>query len=101
MKLGMVQMCMSRDATANEEKALRFCDEAKGCDLVFFPEVQYAPFFAQYPVYDAEPYLVQPDGPEVQRLRQKAQQHGIWCTRCQLFRGFAPDTPQISLKNVQ
>lgn len=46
MKLGMVQMCMSRDAAANEEKALRFCDEAKGCDLVFFPEVQYAPFFA-------------------------------------------------------
>ncbi len=28
--------------------------------------------------YDAEPYLVQPDGPEVQRLRQKAQQHGYY-----------------------
>lgn len=78
MKLGMVQMSMSRSIAANEEKTLRFCDEAKGCDLVFFPEVQYSPFFAQYPNFDASPYLMRPDGPEVQRLAQKAVQHGYY-----------------------
>ena len=78
MKLGMVQMSMSPEMTQNEEKILRFCDEAKDCDLVFFPEVQYSPFFAQYEGRDVSRYLLTPDSPQVQRLQAKARQHGYY-----------------------
>ncbi len=78
MKLGMVQMSMCESMDENEAKILRFCDAAKGCDLVFFPEVQYSPFFAQYESADAGRYLMQADGPRVRRLMEKARQHGFY-----------------------
>lgn len=78
MKLGMVQMAMSADVAENETKILQFCDAAKGCDLVFFPEVQYSPFFAQYEGLDVSRYLLTLDSPQVERLRQKARQNGYY-----------------------
>lgn len=45
MKLGLVQMSMTNDLAANLEKSLKYCDLAKVCDLVFFPEIQLTPFF--------------------------------------------------------
>ncbi len=78
MKLGMVQMAMGPDVAQNEEKILHFCDEAKDCDLVFFPEVQYSPFFAQYEGANVSPYLLTLDSPQVARLQEKARQHGYY-----------------------
>lgn len=78
MKLGMVQMAMSADVAENEAKILQFCDAAKGCDLVFFPEVQYSRFFAQYENADIDRYLMRLDGPQVARLVQKAQQNDYY-----------------------
>lgn len=37
MKLAMAQMAMSTDMAENLKKSLRFCEEAKGSDLLFFP----------------------------------------------------------------
>lgn len=50
MKLGMAQMCMADDMDVNLGHAEAFCREAsaKGCDLLFFPEIQLTPFFPQY-----------------------------------------------------
>ena len=48
MKLAMAQMAMSTDMAENLKNSLRFCEEAKGSDLLFFPEVQLTPFFPQY-----------------------------------------------------
>ncbi len=75
MKLGLVQMAMSQNVEENEKKILRFCDEARDCDLVFFPEVQYSPFFAQYEGLDADRYLLTLDSPQVERLKEKACQY--------------------------
>lgn len=45
MKLGLVQMSMTNDLTANLDKSLKYCEMAKNCDLGFFPEIQLTPFF--------------------------------------------------------
>ena len=44
MKLAMAQMAMSTDMAENLKNSLRFCEEAKGSDLLFFPEIQLCPF---------------------------------------------------------
>ncbi len=49
MKLAMAQMSMSKQKDENLAKSVRLIEEAKGNDLIFFPEVQLTPFFAQYP----------------------------------------------------
>ena len=41
----LVQMSMTNDLTANLDKSLKYCEMAKNCDLVFFPEIQLTPFF--------------------------------------------------------
>lgn len=48
MKLAMAQMAMSADMAENLKNSLRFCEEANGSDLLFFPEIQLCPFFPQY-----------------------------------------------------
>lgn len=48
MKLAMAQMAMSADMAENLKNSLCFCEEAKGSDLLFFPEIQLCPFFPQY-----------------------------------------------------
>ena len=52
MKISLAQMAISEDLRENERKTLTCCDEAAESDLLFFPEVQYAPFFPQYEHYD-------------------------------------------------
>ncbi len=44
MKLAMAQMAMSTDMAENLKNSLRFCEEAKGSDLLFFPEIQLCRF---------------------------------------------------------
>ncbi|BFK77221.1 carbon-nitrogen hydrolase family protein [Acidaminococcus intestini] len=75
MKLSMVQMQMEKDIQSNENKALKFCDSARGTDLLFFPEIQYSPFFPQFPNQKVSQYLLTPSGPEIQKLREKARQN--------------------------
>lgn len=44
MKLALVQMRMEKEIAKNLDKSLKYCDMAKGCELVFFPEIQLTPF---------------------------------------------------------
>ena len=48
MKLAMAQMRMTGSMEENLKTSLEMCDLARGCDLLFFPEVQLTPFFPQY-----------------------------------------------------
>lgn len=48
MKIAMAQMAMSASIPENLSKSLNMIENARGSDLVFFPEVQLTPFFAQY-----------------------------------------------------
>lgn len=78
MKLCMAQIHIGPDMPANEAKTLEFCDRATDSDLLFFPEVQYAPFFPQYPKHNVDPYVLTPKSPEVRRLQEKALEHGYY-----------------------
>ncbi len=78
MKLAMAQMRMSEDIGTNLAKSLDFCDQAKGADLLFFPEIQCSPFFPQYEKQNADAYLMQADGAEVQALCAKAKEHSLY-----------------------
>ena len=78
MKIAMAQMSMTEDMARNEQKILSFCDQAAGSDLLFFPEVQYTPFFARYEHRDADRYLIKPDDERIARIAAKAREHGMY-----------------------
>lgn len=44
MKIALAQMSMTDKIEENLNKSLNFCDKAKDCDLLFFPEIQLSPF---------------------------------------------------------
>jgi predicted amidohydrolase len=60
MKIAMAQMKMSEAMEENFEKSLSMVEEAAnaGADLIFFPEVQFYPFFPQYPSRRVEEYAL-------------------------------------------
>ena len=78
MRLGMAQMSMTSQMDDNVKKSLAFCDKAKGCDLLFFPEVQFSPFFAQYEGRDAAGWLMKEDDPRVEAIRAKCREHQLY-----------------------
>ena len=77
-KLAMAQMSMSESTDENLRKALSFADEAAGSDLLFFPEVQLSPFFAQYEGRDASEYLLNPDDSRIRAIADKCREHGMY-----------------------
>ena len=50
MRLAMAQMAMTDNIDENADRALAYYDQA---DLLFFPEIQFSPFFPQYENRDA------------------------------------------------
>ena len=80
MKLAMAQMSMSDDAERNLQKSLSMIEAARGCDLLFFPEIQLSPFFPQYEGRDVSSRLLRPDDPAVARLCAAARQSGLYCS---------------------
>lgn len=58
MRLAMAQMAMTDNIDENADRALAYYDQAgeageAGADLLFFPEIQFSPFFPQYENRDA------------------------------------------------
>lgn len=78
MKLGLVQMCMEKKISENLNKSLQYCDMAKDCDLVFFPEIQLTPFFPQYQNRCAEQYCLNMDDAVLFSFYQKAKEHHFY-----------------------
>jgi predicted amidohydrolase len=66
----MAQMKMSESMEENFKKSLSMIEEAafQGADLVFFPEVQFYPFFPQYREYRAEGYALTPGHPYIRQM---------------------------------
>ena len=62
----------------NFAKTLDFCDKAAGCNLLFFPEVQFSPFFAQYEKQDATGYLMEDTDQKVQAIQAKCREHDMY-----------------------
>ena len=78
MKLAMAQMAMSTDMAENLKKSLRFCEEAKGSDLLFFPEIQLCPFFPQYEKKNVDAYCLRSDAEEIRALSAAAGEGGYY-----------------------
>lgn len=78
MKLGLVQMSMTNDLTPNLDKSLKYCDMAKDCDLVFFPEIQLTPFFPQYEKCCVDNYCIDINNIAIQKFTEKAKAHNYY-----------------------
>ncbi|MBQ9229021.1 MAG: carbon-nitrogen hydrolase family protein [Eubacterium sp.] len=82
MKLAMAQMRISRDYDENFRQSLRFIKNARGCDLLFFPEVQLSPFFAQYKKrdlpYDIHAYITDINDDLIGDFRRAAQENQLF-----------------------
>ena len=71
MKIALAQMSMTDKIEENLNKSLNFCDKAKDCDLLFFPEIQLSPFFPQYQNKNVEKYCLYESSDEVQKLKER------------------------------
>lgn len=86
MKLAMAQMKMAPDIRENYDKTLDFMEEAKDCDLLFFPEVQWTPFFPQYEEEKLQKclgktkreLLMTLEDVRLQSLQEKCREYGLW-----------------------
>lgn len=71
MRIALAQMAMSKNIDSNLQKSLDFCDKAKDCDLLFFPEIQLSPFFPQYEKSDVTEYAMNTNSSEIIKLAEK------------------------------
>lgn len=78
MKLALAQMSMKESIEKNLETSLQFCQKAKECDLLFFPEIQLSPFFPQYEKKNVDRYCLQQNAAEIIRLQEAAKQYGYY-----------------------
>ncbi len=78
MKLAMAQMRMTDSMEENLRVSLEMCASARGCDLLFFPEIQLTPFFPQYEKHNADRYALRHDSTEITALREAARENGYY-----------------------
>lgn len=79
MIIALVQMSMEASQEFNLEKALAYMREAagKGAELVCFPELQFSPFFPQFPSGDTSQNSMRIDHPAVKAIQQACQELGL------------------------
>ncbi len=79
MRIALVQMSMEESIAANLAKAVDGMTHAarSGAELVCFPEVQFSPFFPQFPGGDASTYAIDIGHPAVQALKQACRELGV------------------------
>jgi predicted amidohydrolase len=79
MRIALVQMSMEENIAANLEKAVEGIRQAAGCGakLVCFPEIQFSPFFPQFPGGDASGYAMGIDHPAVEALKEPCGELGL------------------------
>ena len=73
MKIALVQSALSENMEANLTKALISMDEAasKGAEAICFPEIQFSPFFPQYPGVDVSKYAIPIEHAFIKRISRK------------------------------
>ncbi len=78
MKLALAQINMKKEISENLNKSLHYCDRAKNCDLIFFPEIQLTPFFPQYHNKNVDSYCMDVENDVLHRFCQKAKEHNYY-----------------------
>ena len=73
-------MSMKDKIEENLQKTLEYCDIAKekGCDLLFFPEVQLTTFFPQYEKQNVEDLVITEQDERLKKISDKAKQHHMY-----------------------
>ena len=79
MRIALIQMSMEESPEANVDKALVCMREAakNGAKLICFPEIQFSPFFPQFPDEDASRYAMKIDHPEMRAMQQASRDLGL------------------------
>jgi beta-ureidopropionase len=79
MRIALAQMSMDEEMQANLDKTLACMREAarEGAEIVCFPEIQFSPFFPQFPGGDAARYAVGIDDALVQAMQQTCRELGL------------------------
>lgn len=82
LRLAMAQMRMSASVEDNLNRTLSWMEEANaaGADMIFFPEVQFSPFFPQYEGQCAEQWLLSLDSRSVQLIQKKCRDLELWAS---------------------
>lgn len=82
MKVALAQLSMQHDISQNAVKASNTMDKAaeSGADLIFFPEIQFSPFFPQYADKDVSKYVMNIDHKYVKQIQQKCIEHQLICS---------------------
>lgn len=78
MKLAMAQMSMTENMEENLEKSIKYCNEAKDCDLLFFPEIQLSPFFPQYRNRNVYKYCLNEQSTYIKKFVDKAREYNYY-----------------------
>lgn len=80
MRLALVQMKMNNDSETNLRTALSAMEEAAAnkADMIFFPELQFTPFFPQYQGLNMEQQALEINHPFVIELRNKSRELGLF-----------------------
>ncbi len=81
MKLALIQSVIDSDMEKNLKKALISMDIASsnGANIVCFPEIQFSPFFPQFPKKDVSRYVMSIDHEIVKKLQAKCIEHNLIC----------------------
>jgi predicted amidohydrolase len=79
MRIALVQMSMEESMRSNLEKTVAAMTEAagNGAVVVCFPQIQFSPFFPQFPGGEASRYAVEIDHPMVQAMQQVCKELGV------------------------
>lgn len=79
MKIALAQMKMENSIEQNLIKTLQQIESAANCgaDLIFFPEIQFSPFFPQYEKRNAGQYLLPLDHEYIQQIKAVCHKHKI------------------------
>ena len=75
MKLAMVQMSMRNNMNENYKKSLQYIEEAAGGDLLFFPQLQFSPYFPQVQGLNAAVALSKESDARLKGIAYQAGKH--------------------------
>ena len=79
MRIALIQMTMEDSPEANLDKSLISMGEAanNGAELVCFPEIQFSPFFPQFPGGDASRYAMEINHPVMRAMQGACRELGV------------------------
>lgn len=79
MRLALVQMKMDNNSEVNLQKTLIYMEQAAAnhANMIFFPELQFYPFFPQYKGLDMRQQAIDIKHPFIQQLAEKSHALGL------------------------